>query len=563
MNLPRPDIFISAASRDLKAARGVIERALLDLGAHPVVQEHLAPAGQTVAGMLREKIAASHAVIHLVGRCYGFEDETLPAARAHHTYAQGRRSYTQLEHDLALDLGKPLYLFLCAEDYPYAPHEPEPEELQQLQRAHHSRLLPGNHLYYLVKSPAELREQVLRLEEVQKIIAEEVQRLKEERERAEREMRQTHSFLRRHAVLLSISAVLLCLAGWGINHQLLKNNERQEAIASDLAALRVELRGAAPTTGQILDENGQGILSEDGRPIVAEGKAGGDLLAERRAKVAAERGISIEDLRKELTREGKDIASIVAQIEEREKAMAHEKQALTELKRDAITKLGDTALANSNYGEAVQHYRAAAALYDRTLKPLLWADAQAKLAEALQRRGQYAEAAAIWKELIKERKRHLHTDDRSILMAEKKLAVCKWGQTFDIEGEQQYRSYLRVSEEVFGPDHLATIMSLNALAGFLRTKGDHVEVEALYRRALETSDRRFGAEHLATCLSAYNLALFLVERNRKPEAVPLAWQAYRGLRKSKGADYKDTRNARKLLLDLGETVSEESEANGK
>lgn len=31
-----------------------------DLYTHPVIQEHFAPAGKTVAGMLREKIAASH-----------------------------------------------------------------------------------------------------------------------------------------------------------------------------------------------------------------------------------------------------------------------------------------------------------------------------------------------------------------------------------------------------------------------------------------------------------------------------------------------------------------------
>jgi len=71
MNLPRPDIFISATSADLRPMRELIKHAVLDLGAHPIEQAHSAPARESVAGTLREKIAACHAVIHLVGECYG------------------------------------------------------------------------------------------------------------------------------------------------------------------------------------------------------------------------------------------------------------------------------------------------------------------------------------------------------------------------------------------------------------------------------------------------------------------------------------------------------------
>ena len=66
--------------------------------------------------MLRERIAGCQAVIHLAGGCYGFE----PQERSP---TEPRRSYTQLEYDIARELKKPLYTFLCAPDFPYDAHE--------------------------------------------------------------------------------------------------------------------------------------------------------------------------------------------------------------------------------------------------------------------------------------------------------------------------------------------------------------------------------------------------------------------------------------------------------
>ena len=65
--------------------------------------------------MLRGKIAACDAVIHLAGECYGAEP-------VHREPAAPRRSYTQMEYDLARELGKPLYVFLCGQGFPYLRH---------------------------------------------------------------------------------------------------------------------------------------------------------------------------------------------------------------------------------------------------------------------------------------------------------------------------------------------------------------------------------------------------------------------------------------------------------
>ena len=79
--------------------------------------------------MLRTKIAACDAVVHLAGEVYGAE----PQERAPD---EPRRSYTQMEYDLARELKKPLYLFVCGDDFPYDEHAPEDADKRELQQAH-------------------------------------------------------------------------------------------------------------------------------------------------------------------------------------------------------------------------------------------------------------------------------------------------------------------------------------------------------------------------------------------------------------------------------------------
>jgi hypothetical protein len=60
--------------------------------------------------MLRNLIGRCDAVVNLAGFYYGAEPPQRPPA-------ERRRSYTQIEYDVARELKKPLYLFLAAENY--------------------------------------------------------------------------------------------------------------------------------------------------------------------------------------------------------------------------------------------------------------------------------------------------------------------------------------------------------------------------------------------------------------------------------------------------------------
>ena len=66
-------------------------------------------------------------MIHIAGHCYGAEPEEWPANAP-------RRSYVQLEYDIAMELGKPVYVFLTGDEFPPDAYEPEDPELQSCRR---------------------------------------------------------------------------------------------------------------------------------------------------------------------------------------------------------------------------------------------------------------------------------------------------------------------------------------------------------------------------------------------------------------------------------------------
>ena len=99
-------VFISATSRDLGSFRKAVSEILVTLNALPVVQDHFGPDYRSVVEMLREKIGQCDAAICLVGRCYGREPHERASDRP-------RRSYTQLEYETAVELGKPVFVFVA------------------------------------------------------------------------------------------------------------------------------------------------------------------------------------------------------------------------------------------------------------------------------------------------------------------------------------------------------------------------------------------------------------------------------------------------------------------
>lgn len=153
---PRPTIFISAVSKELRSARQLVANTLTFLGYEPVWQDIFGTEGGDLRQMLRTQIDQCKGVVQLVGQCYGAEP---PAADAEF----GRVSYTQYEALYARKKGKKVWYLFMDESFPIDQHEQEPEEVRQLQSAYRQVLKADTHLFHPLASREALEAGVLKL----------------------------------------------------------------------------------------------------------------------------------------------------------------------------------------------------------------------------------------------------------------------------------------------------------------------------------------------------------------------------------------------------------------
>src|SRR6185295_20112693 len=153
---PRPLIFISAVSKELRSARQLVANTLTFLGYQPVWQDIFGTEGGDLRGMLRQQIDQCKGVVQLVGQCYGAEP---PIADNHY----GRISYTQFEALYARERVKKVWYLFIDETFPIEAHDPEPEELHELQAAYRRRVQADAHLFHSLTSREALEAGVLKL----------------------------------------------------------------------------------------------------------------------------------------------------------------------------------------------------------------------------------------------------------------------------------------------------------------------------------------------------------------------------------------------------------------
>jgi hypothetical protein len=153
---PRPTIFISAVSKELRSARQLVANTLTFLGYEPVWQDIFGTEGGDLRQMLRTQIDQCKGVVQLVGQCYGAEP---PAPDPEF----GRVSYTQFEALYGRKKGKKVWYLFMDENFPIDQHEPEPEEVRPLQAAYRNVLKADTHLFHPLASREALEAGVLKL----------------------------------------------------------------------------------------------------------------------------------------------------------------------------------------------------------------------------------------------------------------------------------------------------------------------------------------------------------------------------------------------------------------
>ena len=150
------EVFISATTRDLASYRREIKDTLLSLQIFPIEEISFTRAYGPLKEMLRALIGRCDAVIHLAGFYYGAEPSQRPSG-------EPRRSYTQIEYDVARELGRPIYLFLATEEFDNTETPTQTDEEKNLQFAHRQAIQTCGDLYYWFASTEQVANRVKEL----------------------------------------------------------------------------------------------------------------------------------------------------------------------------------------------------------------------------------------------------------------------------------------------------------------------------------------------------------------------------------------------------------------
>ena len=144
----RPTIFLSSVSSEFASFRDAAEIEIQKKGCFPLNEPSFGVDYREIEDLLRRHLSEADAMIHIVGFRYGSEPKGRPADKP-------RRSYTQMEYDIARELNIPVYVFLSADANvrdPYPGEQPEDAEAIQLQLSYRQFLQSSNNIRYSFNS---------------------------------------------------------------------------------------------------------------------------------------------------------------------------------------------------------------------------------------------------------------------------------------------------------------------------------------------------------------------------------------------------------------------------
>jgi hypothetical protein len=501
---PRPAIFISAVSCELRSARQLAANTLTFLGYDSDWQEIFGTEAGDLRAMLRRRIDACKGLVQLVGECYGAEP---PLADDQF----GRVSYTQYEALYASSRGKRVWYLFLDESFPADSHGSEDPEKKELQRTYRDRLKADAHLYHSLGTREGLENSVLKL-------------------------RDDLTRLRRGVKRWAISVAILLLVSVGLSLWLLQSqrqanqqqrqaNQRLDALQARLDKLQEGVNSFAEVQNKVSRElPNQKPEQVENRTYEELGKQLGldpAALKEQLPRFA-------DELRKSptaTTYERANAAYVARDYNEAERlalAAADEAQRANPPKNaDSIRAFelaGWSAEKRIDYAEALSRFQAAEKLTDRTRDALEWARVQFGIAMVHYDRGQYGEAESLFREVLQERERMLGAEHADSLEARSMLETALYYQGKYAEDEEQIRLLLALKEKALGLEHPETLKARNNLGALLFAEGKYAEAETELRAVLDLKENALGPENRDTIGTRNNLASTLAAEGKYAES---------------------------------------------
>jgi hypothetical protein len=510
----RQVIFISAVSKELKAARQLVANTLQFLGYEPVWQDIFGTEQGDLRAMLRRKIDDCHGVVQLVGQRYGAEPPA-PDERF------GRVSYTQYEALYARSRGKKVWYLLLDESFPLEAQPPEPSEARELQAAYRRRLQEDSHLFHPLKNLDSLEADVLKL-------------------------RNDLARLRRGARRWAAGVAVLLLVVAGLSAWMVRQQQRTS----------VEIAKLTQAVTQF-----QGVQARQELP----GRSGAAVEQATYAELARRLGVDERKLRERLpgfahelqrapeasTFERANAAYVAGDFPEAERRAlqaAAEAQTGHPPQTSAAIQALELACAASlqrvEFADALRHLRRAEQLTDRQRDPLHWGEVQRALGHVLYQQGDYKAAVAVAREELAERLRWSGSENRETLYSRSNLAAALEREGRLAEAVEEDRAVLAARERLLGPEHPEALLSRNNLAVALADSGQLAEAEKEGRTLVEVDGRVLGPEHPDTLTGRHILGVVLEREGRYPEAEKELRAVLAARERILGAEHPDTLRSR-------------------
>ncbi len=511
---PRPLIFISAVSKELRSARQLVANTLTFLGYQPIWQDIFGTESGDLREMLRKQIDQCKGVVQVIGKCYGAEPLT-PDEQF------GRVSYTQYEALYARDRGKKVWYLFIDENFPRDPCEEEPKELQDLQDAYRRRLQSDTHLFHSLVSHEALEAGVLKLRD---------------------DLTTLRRGVKRWA--LGVTALLLLVLGatlWVIQGQrrqgsaIEKQGEQVSVIVDRYQKMQVALEQLAEAEAKA-KEPGVKMSPEEQRQrayAVLEKQLGlpdgslakelpgfamelyhrGDTspLLRARAAYALGKFDEAQKLSLEGATQDRQAYENAMQVQEDRRKRAVESYKLA----------GQSALKLIKYDNALEHFRDAEKMTDREHHAEEWAAVEHAMADLRFAKGEYADAEKIFRSVIEVRSRVLGPENPETLESRHRLIYALIEQAKHADAESEARQVLKLREKTLGPEDPDTLVSRYGLANALVHEGKYAEAEPLYREIAKLMEKSLGPEHPRTLAARDGLANALSYQGKNSEAVPI------------------------------------------
>jgi tetratricopeptide (TPR) repeat protein len=508
---PRPLIFISAVSKELRSARQLVANTLTFLGYQPIWQDIFGTESGDLCEMLREKIDQCKGVVQLVGRCYGAEppapDETF-----------GRVSYTHYEALYARSRGKKVWYLFIDQNFPIDPHDPEREELRELQAAYRHRLQADAHIFHPLATSEALEAGVLKLRD---------------------DLGRLRRGVRQWAVgVVTLLFVVIVAVIWLVQAQrrqtvvMQKQSEQVSAIVDRYQKMEQALARLADVETQS-KQLGPKLSPEDQRAVAYKilendlGLPAGSLskelpafalelynradttpLMRARAAYALGKFDEAEKLSLEGATKDRQAYETAQHVQEERRKSAIE----------SYTLAGQSAQKRIQYAKAMEDFREAERLTDRARHPLEWARVQFGIASVLDDQGKHHDAEGVLREVLQERERRLGSKHPDTLLSRNLLANELLWQGKYVEAEEQYREILKLYEKMHAPTNRDTLRVHQNLAIALTWQGKYAEADAEFRRVNKTQEETLGPEDPDTLTTRLRFANNLCSQGKYVEA---------------------------------------------